>query len=98
MVEKEVVRPEGDFLTRKAKSVKTTDPSYLSKHTRPCYELNQAANPKNTTEKTLTKEQQQIYAEEFKRERLRNEGKQRRQKKKEQKNKPSVSQLNGRKF
>lgn len=96
MVEKSVPKIEIDYLTRRAKSVKTTDPSYVSKHARPCYELNQSMNPKGTTEKSLTKEQQEIYAQEFERERLRNEGRQRRQKKKEQKNKPSVSQLNGR--
>lgn len=87
MVEKKVFHPERSYLTRRAKEVKATSSSYIARHTRKCYELNQAVNSKETIEKPLTKSQQQVYSQELERQRLKEEGKARRQKKKEDKKK-----------
>jgi len=98
LIEKKVIRPESSYLTKRAKRIKVIDPVYLSKHTRKCYELNQAKNVKNTIKKKLTKREQKIYFQELERQRLREEGKHRRQKQKKSKKQKSMSQKNGRKF
>lgn len=82
MVEKKVSNIDIDYLTRRTHSVKSTDEKIISAHTRKCYEINQADNPKLTIEKPLSKQEQEIYFQVLESERLRNEGRQRRQKKK----------------
>jgi hypothetical protein len=61
MVEKDVKEIQRDYLTRRAKSVKTVDPKILLGHTRKCYELNQSANCKLVADKPLTHSQSIAY-------------------------------------
>lgn len=74
MVEKKVIRPAEDYLTRGAIEKKETDPETRFTHTRECHELNEALNCKMITEKKCTEEESQAYSEILEEQRRRNEG------------------------
>ena len=70
---KKVLKVDADFFKKKATEVKIISDQAILRHTRKCNELNQATNCKITVEKKSTKQDQELYDQFLKEERLKNE-------------------------
>lgn len=82
MVIKEVPNLDRHSVTKRAKSVKTVDQKIISRHTRECKELKEGEDCKITVEKKLTKDQEEYYKQVLADQRIREDGRMKRNLKK----------------